>query len=188
MPVLTTVTNALTYDSFGGLLYQRNPIGSLDLTFSGRDASGFGFLNFRARTYDPRLGRFMQSDAIEPFGFVFASNNPSEFIDPLGLIEIPSYTAIATRVAAQSLPVYSRAFVVYQSGVFAAMEGYDRCKSTGGSLCEAKFIASVAVLGKLSLVKNLYSGIGVPGALFSIAVQWWLAEKGLPVNLLELLF
>ena len=68
-----------------------------------------GLYYYRARYYDPKIGRFLSED---PIGFdggvnfhAYVSNNPVNFVDPLGLAEIISIhhyslsTATATRIA-----------------------------------------------------------------------------------------
>src|SRR5262249_22967781 len=48
-----------------------------------------GLLHFRARSYDPRLGRFVQNDPVRgnrpSKHYSYASNRPTGNIDPLGL-------------------------------------------------------------------------------------------------------
>jgi RHS repeat-associated protein len=81
------------YDAFGGL---RAPPASVPnpFTFAGRewDAST-DLYYYRARYYDPKLGRFLSPDPIsgrleEPLDsnpYLYVRNNPGRFIDPLGL-------------------------------------------------------------------------------------------------------
>lgn len=76
------------YDAFGvstsvNIIY--NPV-----CFAGRrlDAA-LGKYDFRAREYDPAIGRFLQRDAKDSSNgnslYVYAGNNPLVFIDPFGL-------------------------------------------------------------------------------------------------------
>lgn len=63
-----------------------------------QDAQGnvysLGLMDFKARMYDPRLGRFLQPDSIvanpadtQAFNrYSYASNNPSRFTDPSGYV------------------------------------------------------------------------------------------------------
>ena len=85
-----TVVQSYVYNSFGEIVEQ---VGSLTnpYTYTGREfdeESGFYF--YRARYYDPSIGRFLTED---PIGFAggdvnlygYVTNNPVNFIDPFGL-------------------------------------------------------------------------------------------------------
>src|SRR6185436_12945218 len=51
-----------------------------------------GLLHYRARSYDPQIGRFISEDPIGLAGginqFAYVSNNPQNGTDPSGLYEI----------------------------------------------------------------------------------------------------
>ena len=87
---LTSSNGALaereTYDAYG------NNAGSTKTRygFTGRERDSLtGLLYYRARFYDPQLGRFISEDPIGLFGginpFVYVENNPLFFTDPSGL-------------------------------------------------------------------------------------------------------
>jgi RHS repeat-associated protein len=93
----TALTNSLgvtvsqtSYDSFG------NPSAGASLTrytYTGREFdSDTGLYYYRARWYDPQLGRFISEDPIGLAGginqFAYVSNNPQNAKDPSGLYEI----------------------------------------------------------------------------------------------------
>jgi len=80
------VVETLAYDSFG------NNAGSTRTryTYTGRERDAdTGLLYYRARVYDPQLGRFISedpiglADGINPFAYV--RNNPAGYTDPSGL-------------------------------------------------------------------------------------------------------
>ncbi|HLA10131.1 MAG TPA: RHS repeat-associated core domain-containing protein, partial [Pyrinomonadaceae bacterium] len=80
------VVETLAYDSFG------NNTGSTRTryTYTGRERDpDTGLLYYRARFYDPQLGRFISEDPIGFAGgmnpFAYVDNNPIAFYDPLGL-------------------------------------------------------------------------------------------------------
>ena len=84
-----TVLEQLTYDSFGNsAVSARTRYG-----YTGRERDpDTGLLYYRARFYDPQLGRFVSED---PIGldaglnqFAYVSNNPQRATDPTGLYEI----------------------------------------------------------------------------------------------------
>ncbi len=89
------------YDGFGNLRRSEGPAAALDSQVGGGfrfhgewldEATSFYYL--RARTYDPRTGRFLSRDGAklsEPEslnGYVFARSNPHVYSDPLGLFTI----------------------------------------------------------------------------------------------------
>ncbi len=64
-----------------------------DFTFTGqRVERGFGLMDYQARYYDPRLGRFVTPDSIVPNPgnsqdlnrYSYVANNPVKFTDPAG--------------------------------------------------------------------------------------------------------
>jgi RHS repeat-associated protein len=81
-----TVVETQNYDSFG------NNAGSARTryTYTGRERDpDSGLLYYRARFYDPQLGRFISEDPIGLVGginyYAYVSNNPAMLSDPLGL-------------------------------------------------------------------------------------------------------
>jgi RHS repeat-associated protein len=86
-----SAVNRYDYDSFGRLLSATegipNPYG-----FTGRERDAeSGLYFFRARYYDPDLGRFVSEDPVSPFAtgqfnpYTYAGNNPLGATDPSGL-------------------------------------------------------------------------------------------------------
>ncbi|MBN1826989.1 MAG: RHS repeat-associated core domain-containing protein [Candidatus Eisenbacteria bacterium] len=101
-PILATdddgaVVAAWTLDAFGRPI-ERSGDADLPLLFTGRpydDATGL--YDFRARWYDPNIGRFLSPDpAFDPESpperlnpYVYARNAPTRWTDPFGTMEIP---------------------------------------------------------------------------------------------------
>ena len=76
------VLNRIDYDSFGRILSQTNPAAGDRFTFTGRDFDGAtGLYYYRARFYDPQLGRFISEDPIGLTGginaYAYVGNNPT---------------------------------------------------------------------------------------------------------------
>lgn len=87
-----TVLLHRVYDSFGRLLGSSGSATDNDLTFTAREAiAGFDFDHFRARTYDPGTGRFLQEDPYAPFSYDYAWGNPLSYFDPLGTQPLIEY-------------------------------------------------------------------------------------------------
>ena len=83
------IANSYTYDSFGKLTGSTGTFTN-PFQYTGREFdSESGLYYYRARYYDPSIGRFIGED---PTGFTdgtnfydYAANNPIVFIDPMGL-------------------------------------------------------------------------------------------------------
>jgi len=85
-----TTEETTNYDVFGATLNQTNNTGN-DLLFTGRERDQTtGLIYYRARYYDPEIGRFITED---PIGFqaginfyAYVNNNPVNFNDPSGKV------------------------------------------------------------------------------------------------------
>jgi len=76
----------ITYDSFGNHVAS----GRTRYTYTGRERDAdTGLMYYRARFYDPQVGRFINEDPIGLDGginpYAYVGNNPVSFIDPSGL-------------------------------------------------------------------------------------------------------
>lgn len=89
-----TLLNHLTYDSFGNITSQTNPLVNFRFTYTGREFDAeTGLYYYRARYFDPNTGRFVSED---PIGFKgkdlnlyrYVENNPIIFTDPFGEIKV----------------------------------------------------------------------------------------------------
>ncbi len=66
-------------------------------TYTGQLDSGAGLMYYRARHYDPSLGRFVQPDTIVPEPgnpqalnrYSYVLNNPLRYTDPTGHFFVP---------------------------------------------------------------------------------------------------
>ncbi len=83
------VTDSYAYDAWGKVVAR---VGSTvqPFGFTGRENDGNGLYGYRARYFDPSIGRFTQKDPIGFDGgdlnlYRYVLNNPGMFKDPLGL-------------------------------------------------------------------------------------------------------
>ena len=88
-----TIQTQYTFEPFGNT----TPSGAAttnSFAYTGRELNGTGLYYYRARYYDPQLGRFISED---PLGlrsgdvnfYAYVSNDPTNLIDPFGLNSIP---------------------------------------------------------------------------------------------------
>ena len=93
------IVNRYEYDDFGELLLAQEVVEN-PLTFAGRGRDAeTGFYDLRARTYDPRTGRFLQPDPapgrlqapLTQNPYIYVRNSPYTSVDPLGATEAIEY-------------------------------------------------------------------------------------------------
>jgi RHS repeat-associated protein len=106
----TQVKNHLVYDSFGRVVSETAPAVDHLASFTGRERDeATGLMNYRARWYDPAVGRFLSED---PAGFGagdanlsrYVANNPVNATDPSGLMISSPLDAALSRVASPAIP------------------------------------------------------------------------------------
>jgi len=76
-----------TYLPFGAVRSTATNTLGTDQTYTGQIDDGTGLLHYRARQYDPQLGRFIQADLITVDGlnrYTYTGNSPTGRIDPSG--------------------------------------------------------------------------------------------------------
>jgi RHS repeat-associated protein len=134
------ITASARYDAFGRTLAG----GVLPrYGYAGREPDATGLIYYRARYYDPTLGRFTQrdpagfADGLNPYAYV--GNNPVSFTDPLGLNKVAPIASsnvsayqgspgavVGTTIAAQlprlttSLPIVENAITRYATPILQA--------------------------------------------------------------------
>jgi RHS repeat-associated protein len=77
-----------TYDPFGSTIMSGEASGNVS-EYTGRELDEAGLYFYRARYYDPSIGRFISEDPIGLAGgvnlYAYAQNDPVSMYDPLGL-------------------------------------------------------------------------------------------------------
>jgi RHS repeat-associated protein len=95
--VTGAVLNHISYDSFGQVLAQTAPAAGDRFLFTAREwDAAISQFHYRARYYDPNVGRFT---SLDPLGFHssdtnlyrYVRNQPILSTDPLGLVETTEY-------------------------------------------------------------------------------------------------
>ena len=88
-----TVVGEMAYDAFGAIAANTTAI-STPYAFTGREFDQVsGLYYYRARYYDPEIGRFIQEDPVSFVSginlYAYVGNNPISFVDPNGREAIP---------------------------------------------------------------------------------------------------
>ena len=83
-----TPTGTARYDAWGNT---RSSTGTIpQYGYTGREPDDTGLIYYRARYYDPSIGRFTQRDPIGLQGginpYAYVNNNPTNYTDPTGLL------------------------------------------------------------------------------------------------------
>src|SRR5207253_8849635 len=86
------IASTYTYDSFGRMTGSTGTLTN-PLRYTGREFdSETGLYFYRARYFDPNVGRFLNEDALAfqsgPNHYSYVGNSPARFIDPTGLVQI----------------------------------------------------------------------------------------------------
>jgi RHS repeat-associated protein len=85
------IAQTYQYDSFGNITNQTGALQS-PFTYTGRENdTETGLYYYRARYYDPEVGRFLTQDPIGLIGGVnlyrYVGNNPITWVDPYGMLD-----------------------------------------------------------------------------------------------------
>ncbi len=88
-----TVTHSVIFDSWGNVKAETGPR-LHPFTYTGREVGEAGFHFYRARFYQPSVGRFSQEDPIRLRGgdinfYGYVLRDPTNWIDPYGLLILP---------------------------------------------------------------------------------------------------
>ena len=174
------VLNTYEYDSFGNVTSRREDA-SNNFKYAGEQFDEeIGFIFLRNRYYDPKIGRFISKDLFPGFvrnpqsknPYVYASNNPVNSVDPLGLQSAIEYELAATLIAAlvvllgaEAVELLSKSYDGLSSIPGKIPELIIRWPDTLGNYNDNKPPPSIDPLTLLS--------IGVTAAVIADAFKWF---------------
>jgi RHS repeat-associated protein len=156
------VTGTYSYDAFGVVRAQTGVTTEWSYTGEQNDPTGLEYL--RARYYDPATGRFLSQDPLPLLQrYPYASNNPTNFIDPSGLYDGRAGAAVLLAAAAAAGPgaaaaAYITAAMILRDPCWIThafcphppfnwkatsriANGAARCSSNYGSICPGLWLA-----------------------------------------------
>ena len=161
------VIDHLDYDSFGNIVSQTNAGSGDRFTYTGREYEvAIGLYYYRARFFDPTIGRFISNDPIKYNAndsnlYRYVNNVPTSASDPFGLEAAISYgnisatttgailetTAATTRVATIGSEFVNSAVAANENFIFArAIAAPNQLRITQGILISLGIPAIVLLL------------------------------------------
>jgi RHS repeat-associated protein len=159
-----TVVQRYAYSSFGKIESQLDPNFVQPYAYAGRELDAeTGLYYYRARSYDPAVGRFLETDPIGIAGglnlYTYSSNDPTNQLDPFGLT---STLDVAANIAAGFGDVMSLGLTDYLRGKMGLNDVIDKCSASysigwwAGMLHQLAFSGAGSFNGGARTV--LYSG------------------------------
>jgi len=155
---LGTVVQSYTYSSFGEIESELDPTFVQPYTFTAREFNSETGLHFyRARAYDPSIGRFLQIDPIGLTGginlYSYVANNPITLVDPFGFIGIkdllksPQIQAIGGAIFASLIKELSGKLCPGPARGLVNLVGSAIAIKTGVTAAKLSFGSAVAAFG-----------------------------------------
>ncbi len=182
----------LEYDSFGNVLSESNPLAGDRFKFTGREWDAeLSLYYYRARFYDPALGRFLSQD---PIGFAagdsnlyrYVGNSPLLFVDPFGLEEVVAYPQ-AARVAASVAAGFAGLGVGFLCGYLQARLQTPPLSNGEATAFAARQAATAAVvsagIGAATGAASGTAGVLLGGFFFGVGVGFQLMDLAADDNL-----
>jgi RHS repeat-associated protein len=199
---LTTSTGAMantyTYDSYGQLTGSTGSVTNRFLYTAREFDAETGLYFYRARYYDPTMGRFLNEDPLKFRAgvnfYAYVKNQPVDFLDPYGL----QCTQVTpwVRIPGMGAPGAVKPYATVQDGLFWTQESFDFIGGDGTSGCICTWIARNVRVRKFYREKvqqeawfQCTAPCGLPGPLErrtrTVTNQWDQDAPGAPVWLPE---
>jgi RHS repeat-associated protein len=122
-------------------------------SYTGREDDGTGLYNYRARYYEPSIGRFTQQDPIGLKGgdsniYRYVGNNSTNLVDPLGLFFTPDTVLDVTFVGIDVYNIVSNNIIGNENNLG------ENLASLGGDLLGAAIPGLTGVGAGIKIIKN----------------------------------
>lgn len=155
------------YEVFGATRSQSGTTLGFGYTGEQSDLASGPYL--RARTLDPALGRFLQSDTVRPGGpgslgynlYAYAQNNPATWVDPSG------HQVAGSADSASMLPSIGAILV----SVLVGLRGLCIAGPVVAAICTAVVIVAIGVAA-MALIGVILQCSSVPGCLRELLDDW----------------
>jgi len=185
------------YDAWGNVTAKTGSTGSgstPQFGYTGREPDANGLIYYRARYYDPTIGRFTQRD---PSGFAdginqyaYVGNSPTNFTDPLGLSRVNAAVMSVPQSSFPGARAVSAQGNVFTGGNASLSAAFDDCLSchSAGSGFNGNFYPDgqqqAAAIGVAATSLTLGVGIVAEAALGATGAAIFMTlVTGEPVSL-----
>jgi len=180
-----TSVDHLVYDTFG------NPVGAVDPTlpaigFQGRERiADTPLMDFRARIYDPRQGRFIGEDLRGPWGYSFAENNPLFYGDPTGESALIQYACLAGAGASWAVTVSNISGNTFRLSMEAVTLGLTGPENGSAAVSKAReavqaFLTGITIdVAITAFAPDLPCAVSILDMTGEVAAAWGYGKGGL---------
>ena len=167
-----TKTKMLTryeYDAFGGSKEVTGTVYGYNGQYTDKET---GLIYLRNRYYDPETGRFTQEDPVMDGQnwYSYCGNNPVNFVDPSGLVNvededpIQDYCSNQGQVVGQERININSAIHAYQDGVLSYEDMLKNVVLNGGTIKEEKKLNAISVVRNGNNI-NITANVTIEGEL-----------------------
>jgi RHS repeat-associated protein len=166
-----TATGTQRFDAFGAKLGGSGTVPTYGYT--GREPDATGLMYYRARYYDPGLGRFTQRDPIGLTGginrYAYVGNDPVNFTDPEGLLARQVGDTAAHYYNAYGGTAADLGVGFTPAGVYADVYGAATGKTLFGGQELSGWERALGLIPGVSEVAGVVKGVNRVGDVFDVA-------------------
>lgn len=179
------IAGAQLFDAWGNMVQSSGSIAQYGYT--GREPDASGLIYYRARYYDPTIGRFISRDpAGMPDGvnqYAYANNNPVNFTDPSGLVRWGDAFRAGVNLVSNGAGIFVGSVITAAgAGLLAAPEPVMTKLAGVGAVTFGGTIYTKSVAGAGMSANNLISAIQDRPASMPSSAAEWVAGKISPGN------
>lgn len=160
-----------TYDAQGNLIFEQVAATGTDRGFTGHEhLDDVGLVHMNGRTYDPLIGRFMQTDPLVQYledaqsynRYAYLGNNPLNAMDPTGHFKLKKLLKVlVAAVIAYYVPAFYAA--LGEAAAATAIAGTGFTCTAAGYATAASIMTQQAIVG--GMVAGFASGAVMTGSI-----------------------
>jgi len=154
-----------TFDAWGNRVAAKSMGTIAGYGYTGREPDATGLIYYRARYYDPSLGRFTQRDPIGLSGgvnpYAYVDNNPINAVDPSGLVDWLNLGKSTIGLIGNAAGIVTGTVLVVGGGTVAAATGWTGVGAVGGVAAVVLGVANItnSIPGLMNSGRNLVNAL-----------------------------